>query len=373
MFFRHQLVESGKTISNNGDTKIELDGNHIINGLLMHFACAGTSNLQADIKRTLIEHISKVVIMGDGDYELCSLTGDELAALWWYDQNQVPDMYQAFYGYKTNRVQLNLNFGRFFKDPEMGVDFSKWDDVDMTITMADFSTQYNSTGLTARIEKLVMEDLITPPSYWLRKVELESATPSAANQEVKYKVPKELTLRALLFLIDSDLNATTGVPTNYPNTDSNEFTLSFKGGSEKMYDKARPKDLFREMTARHGVVRTHGRMGLVTTNAIDTLIGYLESAIASAAEEGTGADTTVPSFAEENGRYILPKFAGTADHYGVQFMGAGFMSSWRAAFDHLGINEYLKTSEKSKVDVVWKPTTADHAFRMVKDQLVPNM
>jgi hypothetical protein len=345
MYFKDQLVESGKAITNNSTTQIDLDGSEIVNGIKMHFACAGTSNLQADALRTLIEHITKVVITGDSDDELCSLTGDELAAAWFYDQHQPPDMYQAFYGYKTNRVQLNLNFGEKFQDPNMGVDLSQWENIDLDITVDDISTQYNSTGLTCRVSKVQMMNMLTPPRHWIRKIEMFDRKPSAANQEVNYSIAKGMKLKGLMFLIDSDLAAATNVPTNYPNTDSNEFTLTLKNDEIKIYDKAQVKSIWRDMAAKYGIVTTHGRMGLVTTIAIDTLLGYCQSITASAAEEGTGADTTVPSFAESNSRYVLPKFAGTADHYSVI---CGFI--------------------KSK----WKPTTADHAFRLTKLQLMEN-
>jgi hypothetical protein len=372
MFFRNQLVKSGASINDNGDTEIELDGNNILSSLKMHFAVAATSNAQADVLRSLISYITKIVVMGDGDYELCSLTGEELAALWYYDQHQPIDQMQVLYGYKTNRAQLNLNFGRYFNDPKLGVDLKQWDDIDLTITMADFSTVFNTSGLTCRIEKVLMEDMNQKPSHWLRKVELKSSKPSAANQEVNYTIPKDMTLRKVLFFLDSDLSSTTAAATNYPTTDSNEFSFAFNDGAKKLYDKARPKDMFREMAERYGAVKTHDRWGLVNTIAIDSQIGYVESVISSPVEEGTGADTTLVSWPDENGRYVIPKFAGTGDHSSVLFAGVGYMSSWVCAFDHLGVQDYLNTKAKNVIDVTWLPTTADHSFRMVKDELVRN-
>lgn len=372
MHFRDLLTEDDKSISNNGTTNIDIDGNEMVNALKMFFRVTGTSNLQADVLTTLQEIISKIVITGDSDVELCSLTGDELAALWFYDQKAVPDMQRVTYGYKSNWAQLNLNFGRFFQDHKMGVDFGKWDDIDLDITVTDFSTAFNSTSMTCRVSKTIMEDMQTKPKHWLRKIELGDLKPAAANQTVKYTVAKKMKLRALLFLIDADLSSSTNIPTNYPTTDSNEFSFSFNDGKMKIYDKAQIKSIFRENAARYGLVITHGKFGLNTANAVDSQLGYCESAVSTAVLEGTGADTTVPGWPDDNNRYQKPKFAGTAEHYGTIFRGQGYMSSFIIPFDHEGIPGFLDTTTKSVIAAVWKPTTADHAFRMVKDELMMN-
>lgn len=372
MHFRDLLVADDKTISNNGTTNIEIDGNETINALKMFFRVTGTSNLQADVLTTLQEIISKIVIIGDSDVELCSLTGDELAALWFYDQKTIPDMQRVTYGYKSNWAQLNLNFGEYFRDPKMGVNLGKWDDIDLDITTTDFSTAYNSTSMTCRVSKVIMENMAQNPRHWLRKIELKDSKPAAANQEIKYTVAKDMKLRALLFLIDADLSSTTNIPTNYPTTDSNEFTFSLKDGKVKLYDKAQIKSIFRENAARYGLVVTHGKFALNTANAIDSQLGYVEAAVSSAVMEGTGADTTVPAWPDDNNRYQKPKFAGTAEHYGTIFRGQGFMSSIIIPFDYEGIPGYLDTKVQNVIAATWKPNTADHAFRMVKDELMTN-
>ncbi len=372
MYFRNQLIKKNQVLADSGDTVISLDGNNLLSTLKMHFNGPATSDAQADVLRSLISYITKVVVMGDGDNEIVSLTGEEIAALWYYDQKQPIDQMQVLYGNKYNRAQLNVNFGRYFGDPELGVDLSQWSNIDLTITLADITTVFKTAEMNVRVEKVLMEDMPSIPQHWLKKVELKSSKPSAANQEVNYVVPQDMTLRKLLFFLDSDLSASTAAATNYPTTDSNEFTFSFNNGKDKLYDKARPKDMFREMAERYGAVSTHGRWGLVNTIAIDSQIGYLESVVSSVVEEGTGADTTLVSWPDENGRYVIPKFAGTGDHSSVIFKGVGYMSSWVVAFDHLGIPGYLRTSDKKTIDVTWLPTTADHSFRMVKDELVSN-
>ncbi len=372
MYFRDLLVADDKSISNGGTTNIDIDGNETLNALKMFFRLTGTSNLQADVLTTLQEIITKVVIVGDSDVELASLTGDELAALWFYDQKTIPDMQRVTYGYKSNWAQLNLNFGEFFRDPKMGVDLSKWQDIDLDITVTDFSTAYNSTSMTCRVSKVIMENMTQKPKHWLRKIELKDNKPSAANQEINYTVAEKMKLRSLLFLIDADLSSSTNIPTNYPTTDSNEFTFTLKDGKVKVYDKAQIKSIFRENAARYGLVVTHGKFGLNTANAIDSQLGYVEAAVSSAVAEGTGADTTVPAWPDDNNRYQKPKFAGTAEHYGTIFRGQGFMSSIILPFDYEGIPGYLDTSAMGLVQSKWKATTADHAFRMVKDELMTN-
>jgi len=372
MYYRDLLVADDKTISNNGTTTIDMDGSHMVNAIKMFLRVTGTSNMQADVLTTIIEHLTKVTLIGDSDHELISLTGDELAALWFYDQHAIPDTQRVAYGNKSNWVQLNLNFGEFFKDARFGVDFSKWRNIILSLTFDDFSTVFQSTTMTARVSKVLMEDMSGKPKNYLRKIELNDSKPSAANQEVNYTVAEKMKLRRLLFLIDADLSSSTNVPTNYPTTDSNEFTFTLKDGSIKLYDKAQIKSIWREQVARYGHVLSHGRFGLNTSNAIDSLCGYVESAVSSPVEEGSGADTTLVSWGDENSRYQKPKFAGTSDHSATMFRGSGFMSSWPIEFDYAGIQGYLDTSAKGLVQSKWKPTTADHAFRLVKDELMTN-
>jgi hypothetical protein len=372
MQFRDLLVADDKAISNNGTTTVDMAGNEIVNAVKMFIRVSGTSNFQADVLTTIIEHLTKATLVGDSDVELMSLTGDELAALWFYDQKQIPDMQRITYGHKSQWAQLNFNFGEFFMDPRFGCDFGKWENIKLSLTFDDFSTMFKSTTMTARVSKVLMEDMAGKPKNWLRKIELADSKPAAANQEINYTIAKDMKLRALLFLIDPDLSSSTNIPTNYPTTDSNEFTFTMKDGKVKIYDKAQIKSIFRENAARYGHVLSHGRFGLNTSNAIDSLIGYVESAVSAAGQEVSGADTTLAAFRDDNNRYQQPKFAGTSEWQAVHFRGTGFMSSIIIPFDLQGIAGYLDTKAKGLVQSKWKPTSADHALRLVKDELMVN-
>lgn len=372
MYYRKNVLETAKALTDDGDTTIEMKGSGILNALTLFFRAQCASDIQAKGGQNFNYWIDKVNILGNGKEDIISLSGEELAACAIYDERHWIDEMAQAYGNKSQWFEIPVNFGRFFKDHSMGLDIGKFTSLDLVITLGNASTTYFAANPTCRVSQFFMEDLAQTPRHYLKRTTFKKDKPSAANQWVRYTVPENLKVRRLMCLLDHDLTIATNTPTNYATTDSNKISVSFLNGKEWLYKEDQIKSIFRENSLRYGRLVRQIRQAFNTTIYIDTQMGYVEGFALAPIEEGTGADTTLPSLPDENGRYVLPKFAGTADHFGLVIHGTAPFSSFVIPFDYHGIEGYLDTSVKKPVKVEWQPTTADHAFRLVIEELATN-
>lgn len=372
MYYRKNVLESGKALTDDGDTTIELEGVGMLNALTLMFRAKNASDLQNKGGQNFLYWIDKVNLIADGKHDIISLSGEELAACAVYDERHWYDEMWQTYGHKSQWAEIPMNFGRHFKDHTMGLDISKFTTLDLVITLGDASTTYFAANPTVRVSQHFMEGMTSNPRYYLKRVTQKKDKPAAASQWLRYTLPENMKLRRLMFLLDNDLTIATNTPTNYPTTDSNKFSLSLRGGKEYLYHEDQIKSIFRENSLYYGRLVRQGRQSFNTTIYIDTQMGYVEGFALAPIEEGSGADTTLPSLPDENGRYVLPKFAGTADHFGLVIHGTAPFSSFVVPFDYLGIDGYLDTTEQKPVKAEWQPTTADHSFRMVTEELAYN-
>lgn len=372
MYFRNDVAEDGKNLATNGDTTIELKGAGMLNALTLFFRATNAADLQNKGGQSFLYWIEKINLIANGKVDIVSLCAEELAACAIYDERHWYDESWQTYGAKSQWAEIPLNLGRFFQDLDMGLDKSKFDSLDLVITTGAFSTTYMAANPTLRVTEHFMEDMPVSPRHYLKRYTYKKDKPAAANQWVRYTLPAHLKVRRLMAMLKSDLTIATNTPTNYPTGDSNKFNVSFLDGKEILYNEAQIKSIFRENSHRYGRLTRQGRQSLHTSVYIDTQMGYVEGMTMGAIEEGSGADTHPPAMPDENGRYVLPKFAGTADHYGMAIQGTGPFSTVVVPFDHLGLEGYLDTSAKKPVKVEWKPTTKDHEFRLVIEELATN-
>jgi len=252
VWWRHNVLETGKTISNDADTTIDLAGTGILNALQLFFthrpeSAATTTHGQ----RELTDHLTEINILGDGKETILSLSGEELAACAIWDLGKWYTEMANNYGNKYCRTDLPIFFGRFWKDKLMGLDKSKFTTLDLVLTFDDWDTSHWIASPDVRVSELFMEDAPGVPRNYIRKVEQKKESPSAAGQWVRYTVPETLTLKRLLFLIDSDL-AQVGSATTYPTGGSNAFTFSFQDRKVKMFDSLTPKEMFRINSHKYG-------------------------------------------------------------------------------------------------------------------------
>lgn len=370
--FKYDVLEKSKTISNNGDTTIDLEGVGTWSSLNLFLRAQCINGIGTVPLQRIVDHITELTLVADGDVEIISLTGEELLACAFFDEGKVPDSMSVIYSLKSQWQQIPINFGRFHRDPDLGFKIDKFKNLELTFTMDDFSQELTSTSMTARVTADLMKGALATPRHFLRKIELSKDKPSADGQYVKYTVPSGLTLRKLLFLLDADLNATTGAPTAYPTGDSYNFTMKLGSDQEKLYNEIRPKDLFRLNASRFGRVVNAWKQALSTTVYMDTQLGYVEALSAGAVEEGTGADLAPEAFADANDRYQVAKYVGGADHYAIVGVGTGYMSSFVTPFDERGVEHYLNTDLVDPVKIEWYGHADDHRFRIVKDELMTN-
>ncbi len=135
MFWQQQLIREEISITNNATFKLDLPENGILGSLM---CIVSGSNVAAhgedEADWRLLDHITKIEIIANGSTIIKSIPGDLVQAGAFYDNGvTAPDLWRNYNAHETTGHFL-LNFGRWLYDPLMGLDLSKFENVEIRFT-----------------------------------------------------------------------------------------------------------------------------------------------------------------------------------------------------------------------------------------------
>lgn len=145
MYWQREYLRESSIWPRDATWREDLPKEGLLGSMLFRVSVAGVSGAfnQVDKKR-IIDYISKIEVIGNGSTVIKDLTGQVASAIVFYDQGiSNPDYYHT-YATGTKWCHLLLNFGRKLFDKTMGLDLSKWANVELRMTNDASSTYFGA-------------------------------------------------------------------------------------------------------------------------------------------------------------------------------------------------------------------------------------
>jgi len=119
----------------NATVRVILPTSGQLSAILYHISATPVSDARNALEKwRLIDYINEIKVLVNGSTVEKSMTGRVAKYLNWCDGGpSILDQDQN-YATSTNRVHGCINFGRYFKDKEFGLDLGKYDSVELNLT-----------------------------------------------------------------------------------------------------------------------------------------------------------------------------------------------------------------------------------------------
>lgn len=372
VYLKHQRKYKQKALTIADTNTLELPEAGILSAIQLEFEQVNATGIISQEHRPLIDHLTSLEITDGGTKVMYSLTGQEAAAIDFYNLGRVPPSSRIEYDSNYQRQTLVLPFGEYIGDPKHGLDLASWDECNLEITN-DFTTSHvAATAFKVDVKLLTLEDLPAKPGSYYKHYEWKSESPAAAGQYVYHKMPTTDRIRRLFCQIDPTADTATSIPeASY--TDSNNLKLFFNERTQTVLDH-RPKDLMRENSMIYGRPVTWARFPQSTTVYSDTQIAYLANMPFGDLNQSGSASTPTaqPRSQESNTRWFVLDVitAGAASNNCIDAImtGDGYFGT-AVLFDSMGPDEatFLDPSKgaggKGPVEVEWYGSANAHKFR----------
>jgi len=273
-------------------------------------------------KHRTIDHITKIEVTNGGTEKLFSMTGQELKALNFYQRGQVMPETAILFNGRYQRTNVMIPFGRFFKDPEFGVNLNAWDNVQIEITNDLTSAHCADKAATVDIQLLQAANDVASPNQYMKYYEWKSGKPAADEQYVYHNLPTTDPIAFLMCQTDPDLGSL-GAVTNDPVSDSYNMKMTINDGKMVIWDH-RPKDILRQNSLEYGSVVTQARYRASETVYYDTAIAYVQNLQAGWCKDADGAAADILETQESNNRCDVLQTVANVTQADMRAIGDGY-------------------------------------------------
>lgn len=365
-YWKESRYYKDEQMANAATLKKELPETGLLSAIRLQLYHTNASAIHNSNKARIIDHITKLEVTDGADKTMFSLRGQQVKALDFYEGMGVPFEKAILYGSYTQRTELIVPFGRFFKDEQYMLDLAAFDSVYLEITNDLSTTQCANNACKANINLLTLEDPISRPVKYMKSYEWRNEKPSGDGQYVYHELPTTEMIRRVMVQTDPDLE-TAGNATADPKGDSYSLKFTMLQDKEVVLDH-RPKDLMRLNADEYGLVETRGRYYPSTTQYWDVGIGDVTNIIGKASKAGGGDASDYCDLEETNDRF--EKAGSMSDKTWVDLIaiGSGYYHTM-VLYDAKLLPEarYLNASKggegKGPVRIQWYGYKDDHTFR----------
>jgi len=306
MYWQREYVREGATMTVAQTFILDLPEHGLLGALMLRLEGAEVTGFgQAGGAWRLLDEISKIEIIGNGATVIKSLTGKELQALAAFDQGVIPPGKWRNYATNTQFEYMLINFGRWLFDLEIGLDLSRFSNVQLKITnTADGTTDFSA--LSVSVMGYYLRD--APPRQfggYLRTEEWQAWT--TVQNETKYLIlPTEHVIRRVG--LQAIPTVTLGVAQTNMSNLMYDIDFSLDTGAQRVY-KGGIDDLMRENALDFGrLFNTYGMTYMNADRGIDMGMGYTIGIAGMSVSKDGAASATIPSFvADETGHTQTPE------------------------------------------------------------------
>lgn len=204
MYWQREVYRSGAEWKRGASYKQELPDHGLLGAIRFNVSTSMvTTGQQTMEKFRLMDWISELKIVGNGNRPLKAITGQVAHFLQWLDGGQLNLDVHTNYGGGTLRHHGLINFGRYMFDTDFGIDLSAWDTVEMQFL--------NDSSATYHDEEFAVDVIL----YWLREASPDQFKGWFKTEEYRkwttvsdkweyVSLPTEEMLRRLILQVNAD-------------------------------------------------------------------------------------------------------------------------------------------------------------------------
>jgi len=198
MYWQPYLLRRDDSMTFNSTYRLDMPKAGVVGSIFLMLSSDQVSGLaQTGGKWRLADYIDKIELIGNGATVIMSLTGFQAQALAFYDQGIVsPDVIRN-YASNTQFARFLLNFGRVMTDPDLALDLSKWDNVELRITNSATSS-YFKTSIAVTTILLQQRPSSQARSLGYLKKEIWRSWTTVQNAWEYLELPVENVIRRIL-------------------------------------------------------------------------------------------------------------------------------------------------------------------------------
>jgi hypothetical protein len=377
MYRQAEVFRSSATWPIGGTYRQDLPDSGMLAGISIHVSATPvTDSMNATEKWRLMDFISELKIVGNGNRMIKAITGQMQQGLAFIDG--MPSLLDKMqnYGSSTWRYHTFIPFGRNPFDTECGLDLSAWDSVELQFTNDGSSTYFTGDWTITVILHWLREAAGAFSRGYFKTEEWRKWT--TISDEWKYlDLPTENRLRKLVMQVIADVSATMTADAT-PYNVAYEIQLKLRSGAVDVFN-GNLRDLWYDNAYRLGRVPLVG-IEPYTTAAYGIHTGLGQSlAVGGVKLNHTAAESTYgPTLVPGNDGQTLQHYnASSGDQDGLIVAGLAFENCAFFPFDVPDVPESyldLKGDGTVKLNVHTRSGAAyaDGTIRVVLDQLVPH-
>lgn len=359
MYFHRELYREAISNTLNNTYVLELPKNGLLSSIMIYaYGTQATAQGQEGGKWKISDYISKIEVIADGSKVLKSFSGRQCQALSFLDQGvTMPDMMRN-YATNSQRAYFLINFGRFVKDLDYGLNLSNYKSVELKITNDMTSTYFSDLYTT--IQCTYAKDALESQFKGFMQTELWREWVPVAS-EVKYlELPTNYKIRRILLNPRPGFNGTTEEWNDTLNNLMYNIDLTFKTGSDRVF-----KDSFQQLMIDNylelGKYNIAGALTYLSADhAVDIGLGY-HIAVATAAATKDGAVAAGVPTINADVSSNLPKVEAYEADTCIYMLGLGLGYQQTAFFnfdENSDPSTWLNTADKDtvKLDITTRST-----------------
>jgi hypothetical protein len=376
MFLQREYVREAVAMDLNGTYKLDLPEHGLLTSLLIRITGTEVSPYgQGEHDWRIIDKISKLAVLVNGATVCKSLTGYQAQALAYWDQGVLPPGSWRNYAANSQAEYMLVNFGRYMGDPEIGLDLSKFANVELQVT--NTATSASFTDLTISVLGLYVRGATSGQfKGYMRSEEWRAWT--TISDETKYNdLPVEHIIRRILLQAIPDQDADFNNETDMSNL-MDDIELGLDTGQVRVY-KGGIDDLMRENYLDTGKpVIVGGQAYMLADDGIDTGVGRAVTFVGGSVSKDGAGSATIPTLTADELSGTLKPETYEADSP-INFISVGMAPFYTAQFDfNLGWDaaNWLDPAQRKtvKLDIHTRSgaSYADGRNAIVLDRLVTN-
>ena len=297
---RLNRLSLNEVVDENSYAKFDLSEGGKLSGIILKVGEKCEANQPAS-EGHLVDHITKIEVMGKRDKTIKSFRGLDCQLLHAYRFGKMPwsTIFEKDTAY--NYEEFFIRFGRYIGDPLLYLDLAKDPDVDLRITN-DFGTTYwTDTELKYNVHEVFLPDETPPEKGYLRQYEHSYWASESGGTKSKKLTPGFKVFNAWLRGVP-DRNATTGLAAADCYNVLREISVDFKNKREVIIDSEEVRDLMYILGMMAGGPWTKWQNYYQETSAryLETHIGYRPYALISE-QETAGANTYAGTYDADEG------------------------------------------------------------------------
>jgi len=377
MFWHTRTYKTGLTVTRNATTKFDLPVNVNIGSLFLRIvAQQEVGNPMGGIEKwRLIDYVDSVDIIANGSTVLKSLPATALSALCFYDQGKFPPDQEREYSQPYNRINVLINFGKFYRDPFLYIPAGKYSSLELQIKFTGTSTYYQADPtLDIFIEQPEGGGVPLSLGHLRTEVFREYTTVSDAIEYIT--LPKQYLIRRVILQAWPDVDA------NYIE-ESNPFNvlynvkLTLRSGTVEVFNESLEYMAKLEACVMPGHMQRHGHIYHTADKGFYTGLGYVYSGMVSPASKDGAVAGVIPTI-EADMNYGTQKMETYTGDEPVPFQVTGIMpdNCVNFRFDNLPDPQtWLNPQAEGDVDLALTTRSgasyADGTVKVILDRLVP--